>query len=492
MFKLPAICAYALAVLVVGFQAFAQGGGQRPNVLFIICDDLNTHVESSGYENIKTPVFDKLAKSGMNFTSAYCQYPVCGPSRASFLHGLYPESTGVLNNKAKIDETRPGTKSFPELFKESGYWTAATGKVLHGAVSDKSEKRWDVAVQFFNEEMPMVTPVREAFVKKHGPIQDNRKLWKKTYFDIATQTRNQNIGYGASGLTDEQHKDGKNARQVVSWLENESYGEKPFFIALGIEKPHVPFLAPDKYFEMYPKEGLEYVLPPKDFWDQAPRTARDSRFEAFGFELGKENSDLRRDYMQAYHACVSFIDTQIGLVLDALEKSGQADNTIVILTSDHGFQLGEHFLWGKVSLFDICDRVPFLVRAPGYTTPGTSSEGLLELIDIYPTLAELCGLNAPEYLQGRSLVPMLKDPNKKLRDYSYTVVERDEGLGKAIRDERWRYSKWPDGEELYDLENDRHEHKNLAGSPEYSSVLKKMRTHLGKIESMAKGEALAP
>ncbi|MBK1876501.1 sulfatase [Pelagicoccus mobilis] len=483
---------FALAAAFLASCLNSQAGAEeRPNVLFIVCDDLNTQVGPSGYENTHTPVMDKLARTGMTFTRAYCQYPVCGPSRASFLHSLYPESTGVISNRADIDDTRPGTISMPQLFRNAGYWTAATGKIFHIPREEAQEQRWDEHIRFENDEMPMVTPIREAFEKEHGSVDlpKNKKLWKETYFNIATQTRDQNIGYGPSGLTDEQHKDGKNARKVVSWLEEQSYGDQPFFIAMGIQKPHVPYLAPDKYFEHYPKEGLEYVLPPSDFWDQAPRTARDSRFEAFGFELGKENSDLRRDYMQSYHACITFLDAQLGLVLDALEETGQADNTIVVFTSDHGYQLGEHFLWGKVSLFDICDRVPFIVRAPGMTTAGSSSEGLVELIDIYPTLADLCSIEIPDHVQGKSIVPMLEDPSVAGKDVSYTVVARGKNLGKAVRTQRWRYSKWIDGEELYDLENDFHEHKNLANSPEYAPVMKAMRYRLEIMEAFAASKA---
>ena len=287
----------------------------------------------------------------------------------------------------------------------------------------------------------------------------------------------------------------KNARQIVSWLDNKSYGDKPFFMALGIHKPHGPFLAPDAYFEMYPKNDLKFSPPRADFWDQAPAEAMTKRYERFDFEFGVENDSLRREYTQAYHACISFIDAQIGLVFDALKRTGQWENTIIVLISDHGYQLGDHFMWGKVMLFETCDRVPLLIRAPGKSISGSSSEGLVELVDIYPTLAELCGVTPPHDLQGRSMVPMVLDPDSDGKEVAYTVVRRGNLklgndaslhhqkslniLGKAIRTDRWRYTIWPKGgEELYDLKNDPQEHINLVHNSDYDVVVKKLRTKL--------------
>lgn len=465
---------------------------KRPNVLFIVCDDLNTHVSTSGYPHISTPSFDQLAASGMTFRRAYCQYPVCGPSRASFLHGLYPQSTGVLDNKSDIRQVRPGTVSMPQCFKESGYWTGAVGKVFHNEKIDPGNVAWDQMLRFENDEMPMVTPIREKFEAEHGSIAQGkaRRKWRDFYPTIATQTRGQKPGYGPTGLKDEQHKDGKNARQISEWLSKSVHGDKPFFMACGIHKPHGPFLAPDKYFSMYPKADLKFTPASLEFWKTIPKIAQTKRYEGFGFEFGVANDDLRREYMQAYHACISFIDAQIGIVLDALRQSGQWDNTIIVLTSDHGYLLGEKFMWGKVMLFEQCDRVPLIIRVPDgigsvSTTPGTSSEGLVELIDLYPTLAELCEITPPAELQGQSLVRMLKNPQSPGKEVAYTVVSRGEHLGKAIRTQRYRYAQWPTGEELYDLSLDPYEETNLADSAKHNETLELMRKHLAKSETSA-------
>ena len=466
------------------------GEDSRPNVLFIICDDLNTHVSTSDYQHIRTPAFDTLADQGITFKRAYCQYPVCNSSRTSFLHSLYPQSTGVISNTVDIRDTRPGTVSMPQAFKESGYWTAAVGKVFHNKM-DHGDVTWYERHEYDNDEMPMVTPIRVEFEAKHGPVTEgeSRKLWREFYPTIAPQTRGQKPGYGPTGLKDEQHKDGKNARKIVEWIDNKAFGDKPFFMACGIHKPHGPFLAPDKYFDMNPKEDLVFKKPPSNFWDQAPKSAMTKRYEGFDFEFGVENDPLRREYMQAYHACISFIDAQIGLIFDALKRTGQWDNTIVVLISDHGYHLGDHFMWGKVTLFEICNRVPFVVRVPDLTTPGSTSQGLVELVDIFPTLAELCGIAPPVDVQGRSIVPILKDPAVPGKETVYTVVARGENLGKAVRTQRWRYTLWTDGEELYDLENDIEELHNLARSPEHKSTLDTMRAHLARLDKYAASAA---
>ena len=480
--------AAALGLILSFLSVTAQS---RPNVLFIVCDDLNTHVSTSDYPYISTPAFDALAESGMTFKRAYCQYPVCGPSRASFLSGLYPESTGVINNTADMREKRPGTMTMPQAFREQGYWTAATGKIFHNAKMDPGDAVWDERAFFLNDEMPLEKQARKAFEQKYGSIEDreNKKAWRAFLLKYAPQTMNQTPGWGPSGLSDEQHRDGKNAMQARAWIEQKSFGDKPFFMAVGIHKPHVPFLAPDKYFEMYPKAELKYGSTPSNFWDTVPISAISRRYSAFGFDLGVENHDLRREYMQAYHACISFIDAQIGSIFEGLKEQGLWDNTIVVLTSDHGYHLGEHFVWGKVTLFEICDRVPLLIRVPGKTTDGSVTQGLTELVDVFPTLAELCDVNIPDDVQGRSLVPMLKDPQAPGKEVAYTVVTRGKNLGRAIRTERWRYAKWMDGEELYDLQNDIEEHHNLSGVKEHANTLKKMRSLLSKKQQEAASAA---
>ncbi len=465
-----------------------QAGGKK-NVVLIVCDDLNTHVSPHGYDPVHTPTLAQFASEGMTFKRAFCQYPVCGPSRASFLSGLYPQSSGVLDNKADIRKEQPDTVSMPQFFKGSGYWTASVGKVFHSTRHEHGDIAWNAFVRFQNDELPVVTAARKKFESEHGSIEDrkNRKLWKQTEKKAKSKLGAQTPpGYGRSGLTDAQHKDGKNARQVAKWLGEKTHGDKPFFIACGLQKPHVPFLAPEKYFDLYPLDKITYEPDRPNLWDSLPKTAISKRYEAFGFELGKENDALRREYMQAYHACVSFIDAQLKIVFDSLKKNGHWDDTIVIFTSDHGYHLGDHFLWGKVTLFDIGARVPFIVRAPGLTKGGTTSQAMVELVDIYPTLVDLTGLTPPEHLQGVSLRPLLGHPERLgKKKYAYSVVTRGPKLGYALRNQRWRYGKWPDGEELYNLTKDTEEKNNLAGKAHVAERLKEMRDILDQKVSAA-------
>ncbi|MFT5109545.1 MAG: arylsulfatase A-like enzyme [Pseudoalteromonas tetraodonis] len=455
------------------------GNAKAKNILFIVCDDLNTHVSPCGYDPIDTPTFAKFASEGMTFKRAFCQYPVCGPSRASFLNGLYPESTGVLDNKADIRQTRPGTVSMPQFFKQNGYWTGSVGKVFHSTRHEHGEVAWSEFHRFENDELPVVTAARLQFEADNGSVDDgkNRKVWKALAKQVAAKIDAQTPpGFGPSGLSDEQHKDGKNARQVATWLREEAHGDKPFFIACGIQKPHVPFLAPQKYFDLYPQDQIRYTADSPNLWETVPRGALNGRFKEFGFELGKEDDAKRREYMQAYHACISFIDAQLELVFDSLKASGRWEDTIVILTSDHGYHLGDHFMWGKVSLFDIGAKVPFIIRVPGLTKPGTTSEAMVELVDIYPTLAQLTGLTPLADLQGASLRPLLDHPERLgKKKYAYSVVTRGPKLGYALRNQRWRYAAWNDGEELYNLQIDPGEKNNLARKANQEKRLEEFR-----------------
>ena len=466
-------------------QEKAAPAGKRPNVLFIVCDDLNTHVSTSGYNHIRTPSLDKLAAAGTRFLRAYCQYPVCGPSRSSFLSGLYPESTRVLDNKSDIRQERPGIVPLPEQFRKNGYWTAGVGKIFHNMKNDPGESCWYEYERFENERNPVLEKARKEFEAENGSIEkaSNRRAWRLKQKEARRGASGQKVpGYGPTDMSDEEHKDGRNVRRVVSWLDKKSHGDKPFFIACGIQKPHVPFWAPQKYFDMYPREKL--VIPPAlvGDWKDIPPLAMVKRFKAFGFELDKENDALRRAYTQAYHACVSFIDAQIGLLLDAVKRNGHWEDTIIIFISDHGYHLGEHYLWGKVSLFEECARVPMIVRVPGRTRAGTSTAGLTELVDLYPTLCELCGIKAPAHLQGQSFSGLVDKPSGEGKETAYTVVSRGKTLGRSIRTARWRYAEWGSSSaaELYDLEKDPAEHHNLVDDNKFSEPLEKMRRLLEK------------
>ncbi|MEP3481593.1 MAG: sulfatase [Fuerstiella sp.] len=471
-----------LTFFLVYLWITTTAAAERPNVLLIVCDDLNTHVSTSGYQPLKTPGLEKLAAAGMTFGRAYCQYPVCGPSRASFLSGLYPESTGILDNKLDIRNERPGTKQMPQVFKTNGYWTAGVGKVFHNSKADPGDIAWHQMIRFNNEENPVERTLRLAYEAKHGPINDeDDRSWRRHLKEHRSALSGQTPpGYGPTQMRDEQHKDGKNVRQVAKWLDEKAHDNRPFFIACGLQKPHVPFWAPQKYFDQNPLDAIEYRPTPQGDWTKRPPLAISKRYKAFGFEFQKENDPLRRQYMQAYHACITFVDAQISLLFDSLKRNNSWDNTIIIFTSDHGYHLGEHALWGKVTLFEECARVPMIVRVPGLTEDGSNSQSLVELVDLFPTLIELCNINGPEDLQGRSLAPLLKNPNAKGRSAAYTVVSRGKTLGRSIRTQRWHYGEWgsSDQAELYDLLNDPQEDNNLAFDPRFAKQRQQMNALL--------------
>ena len=485
-----------LLSLGLGFNAVSFAApAPRPNVLFVISDDLSSRITPAGYEGVMTPVLDRLAREATTFQRAYCQYPVCGPSRASFLSGLYPQTTGILDNTTNIEEVRPGTPSLPKVFRQAGYWTAAVGKIFHKPLENPGKDTWDQALAFENDETKVERAAREKFEKENGPVTNpkNRKAWKEHLLTVAPQTRNQGVkglgpGYGPTGLRDEQHADGKNARQVASWITNKANGDRPFLIACGFHKPHIPFLAPDAYFAKYPVDSIKLSRSPANDWDDIPVLAATKQYLDYGFpKLGEEDDARRRQFMQAYYACISFVDAQLGIVLDALRQSGQWENTIIVFVGDHGYHLGEHHMWGKVLLFEESARMPMIVRVPGMTQ-GSSANGLVEMVDLFPTLAELCGVSPPANLQGRSFKPLLVDTKAAGKEYAYTVVKRGEQLGLAIRFDHWRYTEWgsPTQAELYDLNADPKEFTNLVNNRKHAEVLARARQLLAKAQERAK------
>ncbi|VGO13954.1 Arylsulfatase [Pontiella desulfatans] len=494
---------FANKVGLLGWVAFLVLQGVRagasestpPNVLLIVCDDLCNRVEANGFQGVKTPCMDRFATESVNFQRAYAQYPVCGPSRSSFLSGLYPESTRILDNETKLQDTRPGVKILPQVFQDKGYWTAGVGKITHAPWKPAPEGSWH-QFELFNNEINVGKEIRcRDYVKKHGEIKNDADREKFEAWFKKNKIHNQNPkSKGWVDVDDEKLKDGKNVRQIIQWLEEKPYGDKPFFMACGIHKPHVPFWAPKRYFDMYPLNEVPIMQNPLNDWDDIPEVALYNRYVAYGFKPARPNDLLAAEYVQAYHACISFADAQIGLLLQRMRELGRFEDTIIIVTSDHGYQLGEHFLWGKATLFEPSANTPLMIRAPGMPGNGATSQALVELVDLFPTLKDLCGLDVGHALQGRSLVPLLKNPEAKVKDSAYCVTSRGKGpenLGRSIYTERWRYTEWlgdPENNELYDRKNDPDEHVNLARKPEYTTAVGKMRALLHHKQNEAKGE----
>jgi iduronate 2-sulfatase len=432
----------------------------QKNVLMIAVDDLNNDLGTYGHALVKSPNIDRLARRGVRFERAYCQFPLCSPSRTSLLTGLRPDSTKVYELKTHFRTTVPDVVTLPQHFKNNGYFTARVGKLYHyGVPGEIGTNGLDDA--------PSWNTVR------------NPKGRDKAEEDLLTNyTPKRGLGSSLSFLaaegTDEEQTDGMVATEAIKLMEQNA--DKPFFLAVGFYRPHCPYIAPKKYFDMYPKDKI--VLPAHSPGD----TSQYSReaFYTYPFNWGL-TEDQRRETIQAYFASITFMDAQLGRVLDALDRLGLADNTIVVFWSDHGYLLSEHGQWMKQSLFEESARVPMIVAAPGAKGNGVASPRTVELLDIYPTLTEWCGLSTPSHVAGRSLMPLISNPRKSWDHPAITQVLRNNGMGRSIRTERWRYSVWENGqgaEELYDQDKDPLELKNLANEPSFGKIKKELRTRL--------------
>lgn len=471
---------------------------KKPNILFIVSDDLNTRIGPYMDIDNHTPHLNRLAEEGVMFSRAYCQYPLCGPSRASFMSGLYPETNGVLRNTSRLGNYRAETPELADhpsmagFLREWGYYTARVSKIYHMGVP--------------------------GGIERGDPGPDDPDSWDYVYNVLAPETMSQgelellspkNTHYGGNFskmiIPDEldfTQADYLAASQAIAILENRAgkvpedgtnlqrlKRDDPFFLAVGFVRPHVPFIAPESCFEPYPLDEVQ--LPPVIIGDNVPDEA-----------LARQNDRIwgmdqiqKRKAIRGYMASVRFMDRQVGRLLDALERLGIRDETIVIFLSDHGYNLGEHDCWSKRSLWEGSVRAPLIISVPGSEfehNHGTKCESIVEFIDLYPTVAELTGLGheAPEILQGKSLVDYIKDSNKNDPDsYAYSITNR--GQAGFLRTDRWRYSRWgdevePGNEELYDHDNDPEEYVNLADDPEMLNVLKELRIKYGMARDRAR------
>jgi iduronate 2-sulfatase len=459
-----AICC-ALVLCLGALSSAAEN--KRMNVLFIISDDLTaTALSCYGNSICKTPNIDRLAACGTRFTRAYCNATYCGPSRASFLSGYYPHATGVFG----YTSPRPvigNRATWPQHFKNAGYYTARVGKIYHMGVPGGIEQGGDGADDPASWTERFNSPGPEWKAPGTGETLEGNPDGKKPVVGGNTF-----VVVEADG-DDLVHADGKTAVKAVELIEQ--HAKEPFFLAVGFVRPHVPFVAPRKYFEPFlPYDKLP--LPPKvpGDWDDIPKAGINYKTSV------NMKMDIRRQKkaVGGYYAAVAYMDAQVGKVLDALEKSGQADNTIVIFTSDHGYHLGEHDFWAKVSLREESAKVPLIVRVPGKKPAVCDS--LVELIDLYPTLANLCGLEAQSRLQGRDLSRVFDDPQHKVRDTAFCVAPSSKGF--LLRDDRWAYLQYGEdaaqGIELFDMQKDPQQVTNLAGQAEFAEVVAGFREKL--------------
>lgn len=447
----------------------------RKNVLFIISDDLNNYLGCYGDPRAKTPHLDKLAARGVRFERSYCTFPLCGPSRNSMLTGLYPNSNGILSNAQIFRQSIPSQVSLPQAFRLEGYFAARIGKLYHynvpksvGTDGHDDPGSWEMEI---------------------NPAGVDRLEEEPEIFTLTPGQFGGTLSWYASPKSDAHHTDGMIASEAEWVLERcAKKKDRPFFLAVGFFRPHTPYVAPETpYFGWYP----EGEMPVHPAVEENPPEVPAAALGSYKKEQDKLTDELRRKCVQSYYASISFMDAQVGRVIDALDKNGLTDNTVIVFTSDHGYHMGEHGLWQKMSLFEGSARVPMLIVAPGIAKSGSVAETPVSHLDLYPTLTELCAVKAPANLQGQSLVPILKNPQAKGRGWAITqvtrgggpnraTVSRDKGsdgrrfFGYSLRTPRWRYTEWDEGaegRELYDHENDPQELKNLAADPTYAATI---------------------
>lgn len=434
----------------------------RLNVLLIMADDLNADLSGFGGP-ARSPNIDRLAARGVRFDRAYVQYPLCNPSRASLLTGRRPDITRVLTNPGRnpmsphFREALPDAVTLPQLFRTNGYVSARVGKLFHygvpldiGNSGLDDHKSWDFAV---------------------NPRGRDREVLDRVFTLVPGQ-----FGGTLSWLADEgedrEHTDAIAAAEAVALLERFQRERRPFFLGLGFYRPHTPYVAPRRYFEMYPRDRI--ALPELSDDDRARQPA--AAYQRAVKAQDAMSDAQRREAIQAYHASITFMDAQVGTVLQALDRLGLADTTVVVFASDNGYHLADHGLWQKPSLFERNARVPLVISAPGRAR-GAASPSLVELLDLYPTLAELAGLTPPGTLDGRSLVPVLDDPARTVRDAAFTQAWD----GYSVRTDRWRYVEWDGGRkgrQLFDLANDPGETRNLAADERHASFVAELSARL--------------
>ena len=449
-------------LLLMALMSFVLSNAQQKkyNVLFIISDDLTTTAVSA-YENkaSHTPYIDKLAAEGTRYTKAYSQYPVCGPSRASLMTGYYPSATktyGYVSGRENIGDQR---KTFPQIFKDHGYYTARVSKIYHmgipidienGSNGQDDEASW---TERYNSQAAEWQTKGEAELVQGNP---DGKIERKGG-NVMTIVK-------ADG-DDLEHSDGKTAKKAIELIKN--HKNEPFFLAVGFVRPHVPFVAPKSYFKAYPFKEVKLPEFAKNDWNDIPEKGIN-----YVTSVNAQMSEIHeKKAIAGYYAAVSFMDAQVGKVLNALKAEGLEDTTIVIFTSDHGFHLGEHQFWMKRSLHEESVRVPLIIKMPGEKPAVCHS--FVELLDLYPTLTNLAGLESSKDLQGKNIKETLSKPDYEVRDTAFSVS--NDGNAFLLRTHKWAYIQYnedaSDGIELYDMVNDPKQFNNLADHLSYSETV---------------------
>lgn len=452
-----------------GLQGLINSPGDRYNVLFIAVDDLRPQLGCCGREQMISPHIDRLASQGLLFERAYCQQALCAPSRISLLSGLRPDSTGIYDLKSRLSKKMPHRVSLPNHFKQNGYETISLGKIYHHIDDD---------LRAWSEKPDRVMRRGGKYVTKEALklIAENRKLYPGS--------RSRGAPTEIADVPDNAYPDGELTDRAIKEL-NRLKG-KPFFLSVGYRKPHLPFAAPKKYWDMYDPEKLQLApnpFPPKNIKRYALTDFGELR-GYYGMPKGNKpvSNEQARHLIHGYYACVSFIDAQVGRLLAELAALKLKEKTIVILWGDHGWKLGEHASWCKHTNFENDTNAPVIISVPGMKTAGRKTKALVEFVDIYPSLCDLCGLTLPDQpFDGVSFVPLLQNPGRQWKKAAFSQYPRAGVMGYTMRTENFRYTEWKHVKtgkipvrELYDHGKDPQENINVIDDPKYAEVVKKL------------------
>jgi iduronate 2-sulfatase len=470
----------ALLVSVLGLPAglvAAAAPAKKPNILFIIADDLRTELGCYGVEGIKTPNLDALAARSVRFNHAAAQYPLCNPSRSSLLTGRYPTQTGVMDNRQWWGLKLPDALSIPRWFKDHGYVTARAGKIFHDGIDDATAWTDGGQARRYADDASEQIDGPGTNVPRRTPA--NPQAGSDRFVVLP--------GEG------ETYADYQHASTTIEQLQKYAGGDKPFFLACGFANPHSPPRAPQKFYDLYEEEKMTL---PSDYASHPTVPAGFPELSVVprntDLFIGRESTEASaREMKRAYWAAVSFMDSLVGRVLAALDATGQRDNTIVVFWGDHGYHLSEKGRWSKAySLFDVATRTPLLIAAPGITPKsGAVCERPVEVINLYRTLSDLAGLPEPTGVEGASMVPLLRNPAAPWDRPAYSVVQYREHLGRSVSTARWHYAEWDRGEGgamLLDRVNDPRELTNLAADPKHAAELAMMKALLAKLPEPGK------
>jgi arylsulfatase A-like enzyme len=452
---------------------------KKPNVLFVAVDDLKPALACAGDPHAKTPNIDKLAAAGTVFSRAYCQQAVCSPSRSSLLTGRRPDTTKVYDLVTHFRKALPDVVTLPQHFKNNGYYTHGIGKIYHGGYND--EPSWSV-------------PWEPTKGRNFGPegLKLIAELRAKAKVDGADVSRVRGLPAEAPDVADDYLNDGWTANRAVEILKSRKDQKTPFFLAVGFVKPHLPFVAPKKYWDLYDAAKLpiaESADPPKNAPRFAPQFGGELRAYHHIPKSGPIPQDTARKLVHGYYAAVSYMDAQVGRVLAALKEHGFAENTVVVLWGDHGWHLGDHGMWCKHTNYERATRSALVMSVPGQKSAGKTTNALVEFVDIYPTLANVCGLPKADGVEGHSFAPLLDDPKRAWKAAAFSQYPRggkDTGplMGYAIRTDRYRYVEWRKrngtdvARELYDHQSDGDEDRNVAGELANVAIVEKLSKQL--------------